>query len=225
MQCRVRTYVHIQYVYVPWKVQPLLLQVSIQSFHDLVKELHASLQLLKQVGHLGGFKHLCVGGAEQRAGAGQENEGGAVKETTTLGSQTHTHIHHTKHLRIHTMRTEHTLGCLTVFLMTSFQFLSTCWKSFPSSGICCKMSSEEKMGSRYSHCACTLSHSSSVSCSSRSRASHSCTHTHTAVREGGWEGRRTINSAPMCIKVEACSTTHSGRQSRTPGIITQQYKI
>lgn len=61
--------------------------------------------------------------------------------------------------------------------MTSFQCLSTVLKSRPSSGICFIMSSEEKIGSRYSHWACTFSHSSMVSWMRSRRSSHSWSHT------------------------------------------------
>ena len=61
----------------PWKVQPLLLQVRIQSLHDLVQELHAPLQLLVEVGHLGGFKYLRGWVRHKKQGAGGA-VGGAV---------------------------------------------------------------------------------------------------------------------------------------------------
>ena len=56
--------------YVPWKVEPLLLQVGVQPLHDLVQEVHTSLQPLIQVGHLGGLQYL-RGWVEQWAGRGQ----------------------------------------------------------------------------------------------------------------------------------------------------------
>ena len=102
--------------------------------------------------------------------------------------------------------------------MTSFQFLSTCWKSFPSSGICCRMSSEEKMGSRYSHCACTLSHSSSVSCSNKSRASHSyMAEGRVNHREGSWPYCITVTCTACkqcCAAAERKYTVHKGHSPR-----------
>lgn len=56
-----------------------------------------------------------------------------------------------------------TFGSFTQCVMTSFQCLFTIWKRRPSSGICFIISSELKMGSRYSHWCCTFSHSSIVS--------------------------------------------------------------
>ena len=46
------------HTYVPWKVEPLFLQVGVEPLHDLVQEVHTTLQPLIQVGHLGGFQYL-----------------------------------------------------------------------------------------------------------------------------------------------------------------------
>ena len=72
--------------------------------------------------------------------------------------------------------------CLSMMadFMMSRQFLSTVEKRRPSSGIWAMMSGEEKMGSRYSQVACTLSHSSRMSCSVISLLSQSL-HTHHTV--------------------------------------------
>ena len=62
--------------YVPWEVEPLLLQVGVESLHDLVKELHTTLQPLVQVGHLGGFQNLHRWVKQQEVGGGAV--GGAI---------------------------------------------------------------------------------------------------------------------------------------------------
>ena len=67
-----------------------------------------------------------------------------------------------------------TWASLMTYFIISFQFLSTVWKSRPSSGICCIISSELNIGSKYSHCAWTFSHSSKVSWILSRRSSHSC---------------------------------------------------
>ena len=63
----IHTHIH---TYVPWEVEPLLLQVGVESLHDLVKELHTPLQPLVQVGHLGGFQNLHRWVEQQEVGGG-----------------------------------------------------------------------------------------------------------------------------------------------------------
>ena len=62
---------------------------------------------------------------------------------------------------------------LTACFMVSRHVPSTTLNRRPSSGICAIMSGELKMGSRYSHVACTFSHASRMSCSLMRVAFHS----------------------------------------------------
>ena len=57
--------------------------------------------------------------------------------------------------------------------MMSRQWPSTMRNFFPSLGICFMMSSEPKMGSRYSQAPCTLVQASMMSCVWRRKRSHS----------------------------------------------------
>ena len=65
------------------------------------------------------------------------------------------------------------LGSAVQFLINVRHPPSTVRNISPSFGICAMMSGELKMGSRYSHVACTFSHSSIVSCERISRFSQS----------------------------------------------------
>ena len=57
--------------------------------------------------------------------------------------------------------------------LTDHNFTNYIVTDLPSSGIWAMMSGELKIGSKYSHVACTFSHSSMISCVSISLPSHS----------------------------------------------------
>lgn len=63
---------------------------------------------------------------------------------------------------------------LTAWDMSDFQYPSTRANFLPSSGICAMMSSELKMGSRYSQVAWHFSQASRISCMRSSFSSHFC---------------------------------------------------
>lgn len=63
-----------------------------------------------------------------------------------------------------------TSGFFCIFSIDCLQVESTARNLRPSLGICCIISSEPKIGSRYSHCCWQLSHSSMISCQSTNRS-------------------------------------------------------